>query len=343
MNTQWPTRLEQDGARFVADQLSDFGDPAGELEAARDATVVVPLLHLGAIRVSGPDAGDFLHNLTTNDVHKLRPDAAQYNSFCTAKGRMLASFLVWRDTGDYLLSPSRDLHAAILKKLGLYVLRSKVKLADASDDVVLLGLAGKDAAAALAAVGASVPEAEFTLTRFNGGAVVRLAAQRYCLALNPAAAADVWQGLGTVARRAGTGVWRWIETAAGVPLITATTQDEFVPQMTNFELIGGLSFSKGCYPGQEVVARSQYLGKIKRRMYLGHLSGGDAPTAGAAVFSPNLPDQSCGMVVSAAAAPGGGFDLLAVLLTAAAEGGDIRLGAPDGPHIELRSLPYAVS
>jgi hypothetical protein len=342
MNEQWRNRMKLDDARFAGDEVSDFGAPVGELTAARDGTVVVPLLHLGAIRVSGQDAGDFLHNLTTNDVHKLRQGTAQYNGFCTAKGRMLASFLVWREEADYLLYVSRDLHAGILKKLGLYILRSKVRIADASDELVLVGLSGKDAAAALSAAGAGAPEADFAVARFSGGTVIRFAAQRFCLVLKPDVAAEVWQGLTTWARRAGTGVWRWIETAAGVPLITAATQDEFVPQMTNFELIGGLSLTKGCYPGQEVVARSQYLGKIKRRMYLAHAQGEVTPAAGTQLYSPDLPDQSCGMVVNAAAAPGGGHDLLAVLVTASAEGNDVRLGTPAGPRIELRALPYGV-
>ena len=138
-------------------------------------------------------------------------------------------------------------------------------------------------------------------------------------------------------------VWDWLEIRAGIPVITAATQEAFVPQMVNLELLGGVSFQKGCYPGQEIVARSQYLGKLKRRMYLAHTDRDVAPGAGTQLYSRDLDGQPSGMVVSAAPAPGGGFDLLAVIQTTSADVHPIHLGTPDGPVLALEPLPYPVA
>lgn len=341
MNPDWKAFLERQGARFSDDGTADFGATADELEAARSATVLVPLSHLSLIRASGEEAASFLHNLLTNDARHLRPGQVQHNSLCSAKGRMMANFLVWREGSDYLLLLSRDLHPAILKKLSMYVLRSKVKLSDAGTDYVLLGIAGVGAEAALAALGVELAQ-PMSSAGFAAGTALRLDATRYLLALRPDASATTWQQLAAAARPAGTSVWRWLDIRAGVPRISTAVQEEFVPQMANFELIGGVSFQKGCYPGQEIVARTQYLGKLKRRMYLAHLGPDAAPAAGTALYSPDLADQSCGTVVDAAPSPDGGHDLLAVVQMASAEAGDVRLGSASGPRLEFRPLPYAL-
>jgi len=181
------------------------------------------------------------------------------------------------------------------------------------------------------------------VARFADGSVIRLSDQRYQVVARAEAAASVWQQLAAGARPVGTHVWHWLDIGAGVPRITRRTQEEFVPQMANFELIGGVSFQKGCYPGQEIVARTQYLGKLKRRMYLAHLSAPVAPQPGDHLYSPDLPEQSCGMVVNAAPAPGGGHDLLAVIQMTSADGGEVHLGAADGPRLQFKPLPYALS
>ena len=343
MNQAWQNILENRGARLVDGEPAHFGDPQGELAAAQSGTVVAPLSHFGLIRCGGEDAASFLHNLFTNDVNHLVDGRAELNGFCSAKGRMLADFLIWRDGHDYFLTLSADIQPAIQKKLCMYVLRSKVKLADATDEFVLIGVAGREAAAAVCAVVAGeAPTEPLRMGRFGQGCVIRLDAQRFELAVRSEAAEAVWEKLSAMAKPVGTSAWRWLDIAAGIPHITVATQEEFVPQMANFELIGGVSFTKGCYPGQEVVARTKYLGKIKRRMYRIHVPGNACPQAGADLFSAELPDQSCGKVMNSAAAPGGGCEALAVLIMASAEAGEVRLGADDGPKIEFRALPYAL-
>jgi folate-binding protein YgfZ len=303
--------------------------------------VLIPLSHLGLIRATGADVTGFLHSLLTSDVRKLAPGKAQYSGLCTAKGRLLASFLVWRSADDLLLHVSRDIKESILKKLSMYILRSKVKLTDADPENVLIGLAGARAAEALAGNGLPVPAAMETID-FAGGSVIGLDANRWQLCVAAEQAAALWDALALAARPAGENVWRLLDIRAGLPLVSLATQDELVPQMANFELIGAVSFQKGCFPGQEVVARAQYLGKLKRRMYLAHCEDSVRPAPGTHLYSPEFPDQSCGVVVDSAATVRGGFDLLAVMQTASAASEQVHLGRPDGPNLTFESLPYTV-
>ena len=219
------------------------------------------------------------------------------------------------------------------------MLRSKVKLSDT--DRVLLGLAGREAAAALEAAGLEVPAQPFDVAHFADGAVIRLDAHRFHLAVRSEAAPALWERLCGQAKPVGLPSWRWLEIAAGIPHVTAPTQEEFVPQMLNLELIGGVSFTKGCYPGQEVVARTKYLGKVKRRTYRAHVQA-ECPPPGADLFSPDLAGQSCGKVVDAAPSPSGGCEVLASMLMSSAETGEVRVGSAEGPRLSFLALPYAL-
>ena len=198
-----------------------------------------------------------------------------------------------------------------------------------------------EAEAALAEFG-PLPAATMHTTAIDNGRIIRIGDQRHLLVLDAAAAPAIWQKLSAHARPAGLNAWHWLDICAGVPQISAATQEEFIPQMVNYELIGGVSFKKGCYPGQEIVARTQYLGKIKRRMYRAHLENGQ-PVAGAPIFAPETGDQACGMVVNAAAAPQGGHDVLAVIQTSCADAGRLYLGDRTGPLLIIHPLPYQVS
>lgn len=323
-------------ARQLAPDGESFGDVAGELAAARDGTVLVPLTDYAVIRASGEDAADFLHNLLSNDVKNLPADGLRFAGLCTPKGRLLATFHVWHDGPDLLLAVSADIMPTILKKLSMYVLRSKVKLTEA--DVVLLGVAGPDATRAVPVA----PEPQH-VADVPGGQVARLGDQRVLLALTPAAAIQAWPGLAAKAKPAGTAAWRWIEIAAGQPRVVAATQEAFVPQMVNMEVpaVGGVVFTKGCYPGQEIVARTQYLGKVKRRMYRASLD--QALPAGTDVFTPESGDQHCGALVTVAPAPAGGYECLVVVQSSGAEAGQVFAGGPGvPPRLTLGTLPYTI-
>lgn len=333
----WMDFLQEQGARH---DMRDFGDLTGELESARSSTIIVPLTDLGVIAVAGEDSVSFLHNLLTNDIQGLGKDGACLGGLCNPKGRLLATMLIWRAEQGLRLALSADLLAAMQKKLAMYVLRSKVELTDASGQDLLLGLSGPKAAPALASLGV-VFKADAKLERFAGGTVIALGGDRYLLAISSEMAEKAWLQLSTIARPAGIAAWHWLEIVAGIPRVTAATQEEFVPQMVNYELVGGLSFTKGCYPGQEIVARSQYLGKIKRRMYRVRLDGtGSALIPGAELFSAATEEQPSGTILQAAPSPLGGVEALAVLPSNCLEAGDIHLGSRQGPALRFLPLPY---
>ncbi|MBS1209388.1 MAG: putative glycine cleavage T-protein [Proteobacteria bacterium] len=348
MSTSWTEFLLQHGALIDAalpDQIH-FRTPREETALATDSTLLVPLTHLGLIRATGEDVVTFLHNMGSNDIKKLATDRAQHNSLNSPKGRMLANFVIWHATGGYHLMLSADLHAAILKKLRMYVLRAKVKLDDAGTDRVLLGLAGPQASAALVASGLNAPAAILNVAQGSDETdshVIHLDNNRYVLDCNVETAIKLWPRLLAAGiQPAGTTAWRWLDIQAGLPLVTAQIQDEFVAQMLNFELLGGVNFQKGCYPGQEIVARTQYLGKLKKRMFRAHVAGIDAVQVGMDVYAPEFGVQSCGKLVSAVESPEGGFDLLVVMQISAFNAGEVHLGIPDGPRLTLGSLPYTV-
>lgn len=340
MNQDWNDFLAQQGASFDTSRILDFGNPTDELSSAQSATIMTPLADMALIRASGPDAAEFLHNLLTNDVKGLPANGARRYGFCNAKGRLLANFMMWHDGHDLIIALSADLHAAILKKLSMFLLRSKVKLTDASNDLVLLGISGPQAEVAVAEVG-SVPETVLGTSQNQHGQIVRLGGQRFLLSLEASSAPTAWHKLSPHARPAGLSAWHWLEIIVGIPLITAATQEEFIPQMVNYELIGGVSFTKGCYPGQEIVARTQYLGKIKRRMYRAHLESG-VPLAGAHLYAPETGEQSCGRLVNVAPSPLGGNEVLAVIQATCADAGEVHLDNPAGPRLVFQPLPYAM-
>jgi folate-binding protein YgfZ len=292
---------------------------------------VAPLPHLGIIRAEGEDAAKFLHGQLTQDFSLLGLSEARLAAFCSAKGRMQASFIGFkRSHSEILLVCSRDLLAPTLKRLSMFVLRAKVKLSDASADFSLYGLAG-DAIKNVAPVAPSA----WSKTDSGAATLVRL----YPADGVPRA---LWVASATEAPPAGNAlsldVWLWSEVRSGIATVTTSIIDAFVPQMLNYESVGGVNFKKGCYPGQEIVARSQFRGTLKRRAYLAHCAA--LLQAGDEVFDPADASQPCGTVAQAAAAPGGGFDALISLQISAATSPGLRLGQADGPAIELLPLPY---
>jgi folate-binding protein YgfZ len=294
---------------------------------------VAPLPHLGVIRAEGEEAAKFLQGQLTQDFVLMGASEARLAAFCSAKGRMTASFIGFRrGPAEILLVCRRDILAATLKRLSMFVLRAKVKLSDATADFQLLGLAG-DALEAIAA--GALP----AWSRVDSGAA-------HVVTLYPADGQPrgLWLAPPDEPAPAGPALaealWQWGEVRSGIADISAPLVEAFVPQMLNYESVGGVNFKKGCYPGQEVVARSQFRGTLKRRAYLVHADAA-APVAGQEVFLAGEAGQPCGIVAQAAAAPTGGWDAIASLQTSAAEAADaLRLGAANGPALTLQPLPY---
>ena len=317
----------------------------------------------GVIDAIGLDSLEFLHNQLTNDVTHLAPDVSALGGYCSPKGRLIASFLYWLQSakpGDVApgdaapaipgvrLLISADIREAIQKRLSMFVMRSKVKLSDATPALGIIGLAalGSQAEAlrtVLTQHGLSVPAHVRGRTESAAGTLIRLpdaaGAERYLLLIPRDGLAAFSEALDATLSRIDATTWDWLDIQSGEPRITALTQDSFVPQMINFEALGGVNFRKGCYPGQEVVARSQYRGTIKRRATI---AGASAAKAGDEIFDAADPVQPCGHVINAAPSPEGGYLCLVELKLAISADAQLHVGAIDGPVLSVEGLPYAL-
>ena len=308
-------------------------------DLALGTPVAVRLAEWGVIRARGDDAAAFLNGQLTQETIKLDVGQARLAGYCSPKGRLLASFVAWRTAADeILLACSADLLAPTLKRLSMFVLRARCKLTDASGEIGLWGVALPGLLHDSAEH--PVPQAPYGTTAVGGGTAIRLADAAGSTRLLWAAPVDATPPWATTTS---ADVWNWLEVQSGVPRIVASTVEAFVPQMINLELVGGVNFQKGCYPGQEVVARSQYRGTLKRRMVLAE---GAAAAAGAEVFAAADPAQPAGQVVLSASLPhpegGARHAALIEVKRALAEAGELHVGAPDGPLLRLRELPYEI-
>ncbi len=290
----------------------------------------------------GPRSLDFLQGQVSNDLRELSDAHSQLSSHCTAKGRMLANFRVLRIEDSIFLVLPRDPATGPAQRLRMFVLRAKVQVEDASDALVCAGVIGDCADDLLSATFGSLPADANSLARHQAMTLIRVAGptQRRLL-IGPAEQVKaVWEAASAQAAEADPGLWGLHDIRAGIPVIRPETSDAFVPQMTNMQLIDGVSFHKGCYTGQEVVARMQYLGKLKRRMYHASVETDTAPRAGdPLLITGSRSEQASDRIVDARQVAPGRWELLVVVETVAAEGGEVRLGA-DGPALTLTPPPY---
>jgi tRNA-modifying protein YgfZ len=291
----------------------------------------LPLPSLGVIGALGADAATFLHGQLTQDFALLGPHEARLAAYCNAKGRMQASFIGFKPAPESVwLVCSADVLATTLQRLRMFVLRAKVQLVDLSESVGVWGLCGD-------AVPDHLPLACWSAVTLGEQTWVRLPSAQgtgRALLCQPAAA-DAPHGAALDLAQ-----WQWLEVRSGVTLVGRALHEALVPQMLNYESVGGVHFKKGCYPGQEVVARSQFRGTLKRRTYLVHAA--QAGTPGQDVYHGSDPEQPCGVVVLSAPCPTGGHDLLVSMQTSAADGQALTLGEPAGPALALGTLPYAL-
>ncbi|MEY3847532.1 MAG: hypothetical protein RL615_522 [Pseudomonadota bacterium] len=317
-----------------------------------------PLKDWSCISVIGPDAVDFLQNQLTNSVKSITNTPAasiasphqqnRFAGYCSAKGRLMASFWIARqDTSvgganveatesqpAFYLFISKDLAATLAKRLSMFVLRSKVKVLDLTESIDIYGYAleaneSRDELAKMVAI-SGVITAELPAVTIN-----QMQTKRYLLAVPKN------QAMSNVHRGA-LQAWNWLEIQSAIPRITQATFEQFVPQMINMESLKGIDFQKGCYPGQEVVARSQYRGTIKRRLQVAHLIHCEEILPGAEIFHSDDPSQPCGMVVLAAQHPlvNDRMDVQVECKLEALQSGSVHLGSATGPALSFAALPY---
>lgn len=339
-NNDWQEFQCTQSAVFNKETIVSFGNIQNELLSAAQADILCDLSDLTTLALSGDDALTFLQGQVTNDVTLLGLDKAHYSGYCSPKGRLLALFLAYRQAEAIHLQFNGELAEPIAKRLKMYVMRSKVKLDNIGDDIVKLGISGANAKQALSAFFSTIPALALELSHNENGTLIRLSGPlpRFQIVCNTDSAKRIWSELKKTCQPVGKAAWEWLEIQAGIPDIALSTQEEFVPQMVNLDCLNGINFKKGCYTGQEIVARTHYLGKVKRRTHLLHLATSAPTQAGMDVVTDK--QDVVGKVVRAAPAPNGGHDVLAEIRLDSMEAGDLFI---NGVKLELRTLPYALS
>jgi folate-binding protein YgfZ len=329
----WLEALTKRGARFEDGRVVDF-DRSGQQPQHPRSPFIIPLLQEGLILASGEDAEAFLQGQLSNDVTQVSARQGQLAAYCSPKGRALATLLLWLKDGSYALQLPRELAEPIARRLKMYVLRSHVRLAVVSDEVALIGVTGTESARLVREeLGISLVS-EYEAGSANGVTAIALPGDRVQVVAAAERGGEIWDRLARRAVPAGQSKWDQLSIANGMPSLTAATQDQFVPQMLNLELVGGVSFTKGCYPGQEVVARSQHLGQVKRR--LARFASAERAGPGDPVLAAG---QRVGTVVNAALSARAGWELLAVVQIDAGATLNLRT---DGPTLQPLPLPYAL-
>jgi folate-binding protein YgfZ len=345
VNEAWKKLMVSDGASLLPDASVTFRGVREDVRAAANLDVVADMSHRALIRVSGPDAATFLQGQLSNDIRLVDAERSQISSYNSPKGRMLAVVRILRRGDDYLLQLPAALVDDLVRRLRMYVLRARVTLENAQARWLQVGVSGAGCAPKLEAVTALRPPDAGNCATDDGLMVARVpgSTPRFELIVAADAASGTWRRLRAAGLAAvGPAAWSWLDILAGLPVVLPATADAFVPQMANLDVLDGINFAKGCYTGQEIVARMQYLGRLKQRMYLAHVDGDAVPLPGDPLYASDFGEQAAGTVVDAQPAPGEGCDLLAVAQTASADRGELHLGRADGPRLTLRSLPYRV-
>lgn len=304
-----------------------------------DSAFFTPLNHEALLAVRGPDAAKFLQGQLTCNLNYLDERTSSLGARCTPKGRMISSFRIVQEGDGYLLALASELLEAQLTDLKKYAVFSKSSLADESTAWARFGLSGGDGA--LVSLGLDLPQQADAVARANGLLALRLPGGRAELWAPAAQAESLQARLAAQLPEAPLNDWLLGQVRAGIGQVFGATRELFIPQMINLQAVGGVSFKKGCYPGQEIVARTQYLGKLKRRMYRASADC-PPPAAGTPVHGVDTNGQACGVVVDAVALPDGGCDLLAVVQMSSTEAGEVRIGGLDGPVLRFTALPYAL-
>ena len=342
MKTEWKAFLADAGAEFEDDRVAHFGNPVREQRVTLSGLVFADLEYLGVIAVHGRDAGDFLQSQFSNDISKLDENSSQLNAYCTPKGRILGLMRVFRRGDTWYLRLPADSMEAVIQRLRMFVMRADVTLEDVSESFLRIGISGQAAADSLDK--ADIPAEPDQVTHNRELTILRvpgIPSRFEVFASSLDVARSLWDTLNVQGAPVGESAWRLLEIQAGLPSIFAATAELFVPQMTKLQLDNGVSFKKGCYPGQEIVARMQYLGTLKRRMYLGKIASDQIALPGDSLFPASGSEQAVGRIVDAQPHPDGGQSALAVLQIASANANDACLGAATGPAFELQPLPYS--
>mgnify|MGYP005991966565 CR=1 FL=1 len=327
--TNWQTTFEAQGAVYEDGAIQHFGDATNELNNTQSSNILCDLSHTGLIALSGDDAVTFLQGQVTNDVKALDGHHAHFSGYCTPKGRLLALFLAFTHDKKFYLQLNQSLLPAIMKRLKMYVLRAKVEITDASNQMIRLGINGPESASILLKQFSNIPTQDFATSSIeqageNIGLILKLPSieghQRFEVLIDETHALNTFNSIKSSCTLVGKPCWDWLDIQTGIPDVTENTQEQFVPQMLNLDILDGINFKKGCYTGQEIVARTHYLGTVKRRTYKATILSDVQPNPGDKVM--DTQQNEVGQIVKVAPNPDKGFDALIEMRIEAKEAGN---------------------
>lgn len=343
MNERWREFLESQGLTTGGDGHTRLEDEAVDRFQKLSGDSICDLSPSLLVAARGADSGEFLQNQLSNDISALDPAHTGIAGYCNPKGRLIALFRVWRHADGFMLQLPRDLEAAALERLRKYVLRARVEFASDPEQVAF-GICGKTVAKALENHLGVLPGKVNALQRSDALTVMRIPGDRRprFQVVGPVdACIGAWQKLVRHAAVLGSWTWARLDILAGIPDISAATSESFIPQMVNLDLLGAVNFRKGCYPGQEIVARMHYLGKLKQRMGRFRADASAQPQPGDRVYAPDGSAPG-GTVVSAQPGAGAGWDLLAVVRVQHFDQQGLYLNGENGVKLFWQELPYTI-
>ena len=342
MKPAWKEFLIDNGAEFEAEKLISFGNPSRENRIPPQGSVLSDLSDRGIIEVSGDDAEAFLQNQLTNDIRRVSETTHQLSAWCSPKGRVIANFRVFKRANSYYLTLPADLISSVIKKLRMYVMMSKVNIKDSSENLIHFGYAGEYAEQYLKNILNKTPlpvETNQTI-QYGSLSILRLpgTVPRFEVFGDLDDAMSLWEHCNVRATPVSSNGWDYLNIVAGLPVISKDSSEAWIPQMLNLQIIDGVDFQKGCYPGQEIVARLKYLGKNKRRMYRIEIDSDKLPQIGEKIYAEGFTDSEAGKILTTVINPSGKAEALAILKIAHA---DKKLSIKEA-NITLLDLPYPV-
>ncbi len=344
MNNEWEKFLLSNNATIENNTVKNFGLSIEEEQTAYSNLILADLSHYALIEASGDDVVEFLQGQLTNDIKLVSDSIGQLSAYCNPKGRILANFRIFKRDDHYFLRLHSDICEATLKRLRMFIMRSKVELIDKSDELCRIGVAGLNATKHLSSIFKNLPGNTDESSTENGISIIKLPGTlpQYEVHGPLEKIKELWGKLKNEATLVGENSWNILSIRAGIPEIVSETVEAFVPQMVNLQAINSLSFTKGCYPGQEVVARMHYLGKLKRRLFIGTIQSDTLPLSGESIMTGNENEEKAGQVVTASWSKDKNIEILAVLQIEKAEKEALHVESDTDSTIELVDLPYSL-
>ena len=341
MNNVWQEFITSKGAILENDSLNGF-EPFEGPYFSKDETYLCDLSTLGVIKANGEEAQSFLHGQFTNDLKQVDIESSQLSGYCNAKGRLISIFRIFKHNESYLMLLRKDVLDNTLNKLNMFKLMAKVELTDATDKLVVFGLAGNNTKSILKSNNIDFPETKDQCLDSNEYIITRVDEHRALIIAYPEKAIELWKLFESDAVSRNYNIWKLFDIQNGIPEITEETIEAFIPQMVNFELIDGVNFQKGCYPGQEIVARTHYLGKPNRRMYKVEILAEENFLPGTNIYSKEEGEQAVGKIVSSVRYTRDNVDALIVLRTEKENNNGLNMGSLNGPSALIGKLPYSL-